>query len=68
MSSNGLMEGRDARGIPLKSDYEAMIPAPKSLFVAYTTFFTIFSLFGIAVGYGMYAFTDSPAFHHKLGM
>jgi len=61
-----LLEGRGADGIPLKSDYDSMAPAPQSLFVLYTNFFLVFSMFGVAAGVGLFYFTESPLMHKKI--
>jgi len=56
MAANGhkLLEGRDENGIPLKSSYDNVIPAPKSIFVAYSMFFFIFASFGVAMAALLY--------------
>eukprot|EP00929_Paragymnodinium_shiwhaense_P114309 TRINITY_DN8265_c0_g1_i1.p1 TRINITY_DN8265_c0_g1~~TRINITY_DN8265_c0_g1_i1.p1 ORF type:complete len:220 (-),score=39.54 TRINITY_DN8265_c0_g1_i1:167-826(-) len=46
-----LLQGRDERGIPLKSDYDNMAPAPKSLHVIYSIFTFVFAAIGVGVGF-----------------
>jgi len=61
-----LIEGRDENGVPLKSDYDNMCPAPNSLYVLYTKFFVIFATVGVVVGLGLCHFGASELVHEKL--
>mmetsp|Transcript_73806 Transcript_73806/g.144867 ORF Transcript_73806/g.144867 Transcript_73806/m.144867 type:complete len:225 (-) Transcript_73806:214-888(-) len=63
-----LIEGRDENGVPLKSDYDGMCPAPNSLHVLYTKLFFIFASVGVAIGFGLWHFAMSKLVREKIGV
>mmetsp|Transcript_116130 Transcript_116130/g.335394 ORF Transcript_116130/g.335394 Transcript_116130/m.335394 type:complete len:225 (-) Transcript_116130:132-806(-) len=68
MASSGALLSRGPDGVPLRSDYDAMCPEPKSLFKLYTGMFIVFAGFGVGAGLVLWNFAPSHKASDKVSL